>query len=183
MGEGAGVLVVEDLEHALARHAPRIYAEVRGYGTTNDAYNMLAPRPDGEDAAHAMCLALEDAGIRPTEVEYVNAHASSTPIGDRAEAAAIRTALGERGVRVPVSGTKGLHGHPLGAAPGIELAITALALRGQFLPGTANFTSSEPDLGPLNVLGPCGRPASFSIALKNAFGFGGMNASLVLSKI
>ncbi|MBV9579603.1 MAG: beta-ketoacyl-[acyl-carrier-protein] synthase family protein [Chloroflexi bacterium] len=183
MSEGAGVLVLEDLEHASARHAPHIYAELRGYGATNDAHNMLAPRPDGEDAARAMCLALEDARVWSSAVEYVNAHASSTPIGDRAEATAIRRALGRHGTRVPVSGTKGLHGHPLGASAGIEVAITALALCHEFLPGTANFQSSEPDLGPLNVLDPRGRTQSFSVAIKNAFGFGGINATLVLSRV
>lgn len=183
MAEGAGMLVLEDLELAQARKAPRLYAEIRGYAMTNDAHNMLAPREDGEQAARSISLALEDAGVLPAEVDYVNAHASATLIGDRAEAAAIRCALGEHGRLVPVSASKGVLGHPLGASGGIETAITALALREGFLPGTANFVASEPELGPLTVLGPNGRRTTARVAVKNAFGFGGINAALILGRV
>lgn len=181
MGEGAAMLVLEPLDAARARGA-RVYAEVRGYGTTNDAHHMLAPLEDGSQAARAITLALEDAGVRPEAVDYVNAHASATPIGDRAEAAAIRLALGTaHAARVPVSGTKGLYGHPLGAAGAVEAAISALAIREGWLPGTGNLTCPEPDLG-LNLLGPEGLASAPEVVLSNSFGFGGINAALVLAR-
>jgi 3-oxoacyl-[acyl-carrier-protein] synthase II len=180
MGEGAAMLLLEDLARARARGA-RVYAEVSGYATTNDAYNMLAPRPGGEQAARAMLLALADAGLAAEDVEYVNAHASATPIGDAAEAAAIRRALGpERARAVPVSGLKGLYGHPLGASGAIETAVCALAMERGFVPGTANLVEPDADCG-LNVVGPLGLAASPRTVLNNAFGFGGINAALVLT--
>jgi 3-oxoacyl-[acyl-carrier-protein] synthase II len=178
MGEGAGMLVLESFEHAEARGA-HIYAELRGYATTNDAHHMLAPLPDGRQATRAMCLALQDAQIEPGDVDYVNAHASATPIGDRAEATAICAALGARAREVPVSGTKGLYGHPLGASGAIETVICALAIEHSFVPGTANLTQPDPD-NPLHVLGPEGVRYRPRVVLNNAFGFGGINASLVL---
>ena len=180
MSEGAGVLVLESLEHARARRA-HIYAELLGYGTTNDAHHMLEPLPDGRQAARAIQLALEDARVKSDDVDYVNAHASSTPLGDRAEAVAIRRALGAHGARVPVSGTKGLFGHPLGAAGAIELAITAMAIEAGRLPGTTNLESPDPWLG-LNLVPPAGQRQQVGLVLKNAFGFGGINAALVLAK-
>jgi 3-oxoacyl-[acyl-carrier-protein] synthase II len=180
MSEGAAMLVLESHEHARERGA-HVYAEVLGFGTTNDAHHMLEPLPDGSQAARAIRLALEDAGARPDAVDFVYAHASSTPIGDRAEAAAIRTALGEHARRVPVSGTKGLFGHPLGAAGAVETAIAALAIDAGWLPGTTNLEAPEPGLG-LNLLPPGGSTQGVRVVLKNAFGFGGINAVLVLGR-
>ena len=142
---------------------------------------MLAPLADGRQAARAIQLALLDAGIQASDVEYVNAHASATQIGDRAEAAAIRLALGSHGACVPVSGTKGLYGHPLGASGAIEVAICALALARGFLPGTANLAHLDLDLG-LNVLPPDGLERTVQTILTNSFGFGGINAALILSR-
>ena len=181
MSEGAAMLVLESVEHARARGA-HIYAEVRGYGMTNDAHHMLEPLPDGTQAARAMLLALEDAGVRPDELDYVNAHASSTVIGDRAEARAIRYALGGHAERVPVSGVKGLLGHPLGASGAIETAIAALAMEAGYAPGTANLEEADSDLG-LNLVPPRGAACELRAVLKNSFGFGGINAALVLTKI
>lgn len=181
MGEGAAVLVLEEREAALRRGA-RVYAEVAGYGTTNDAYHMTAPRPDGAQAARAILSAMADARIGPDEIGYINAHASSTPAGDVAEALAIRRALGSAGERVPVSGTKGLYGHPLGAAGAIEAAITALALHHGLLPATCNLQQPDGEAG-LNLIPHQqmreGRPRW---ALSNSFGFGGINACLALAR-
>jgi 3-oxoacyl-[acyl-carrier-protein] synthase II len=181
MGEGAAMLVLESLEHALDRGA-HVYAEVRGYGMTNDAHHMLAPLPNGEQAARAICLAMADAGVEPADVDYVNAHASATPIGDRAEARAIECALGEHVSRVPVSGTKGLYGHPLGASGAIETAISALAIARGFLPGTTNLAHADVDNG-LNLIGPAGLAQQPAVVINNAFGFGGINAALVLAAV
>jgi 3-oxoacyl-[acyl-carrier-protein] synthase II len=180
MGEGAAVLVLEELERARGRGA-RIYAELRGYGTTNDAHHMLAPLGDGREAARAIRLALADAGLGPDDVEYVNAHASATPIGDRAEAAALRLALGDHVAHVPVSGTKGLYGHPLGASGAIEAAICALAIARGLLPGTTNLSEPDPDIA-LNLIPPAGLSRSPRVVLNTAFGFGGINSALILSR-
>ena len=180
MGEGAAVLVLERLDRAQTRGA-RVYAEIRGYATTIDAHHMLVPLPDGREAARAIRLALSDAGVEPGDVDYVNAHASATPIGDRAEAEAIHQALGEHGSRVPVSGTKGLYGHPLGASGAIEACICALALERSFLPGTGNLVKSDPE-NPLNLIGPAGLERRARVVLSNSCGFGGTNAALVLAR-
>jgi 3-oxoacyl-[acyl-carrier-protein] synthase II len=179
MGEGAAMLVLESLEHALARGA-QVYAEVRGYGTTNDAFQMLAPLASGEQAGRAIQLAMHDAGVGPADIDYVNAHASATPIGDRAEARAIQCALGDEAARVPVSGTKGLYGHPLGASGAIEMAISALAIARGSLPGTTNLVQPDAD-NTLNLIGPAGLDQQPSVVINNAFGFGGINAALVLA--
>jgi 3-oxoacyl-[acyl-carrier-protein] synthase II len=185
MGEGAAVLVLEELGHALGRDA-RIYAEVCGYGSTNDAYHPTAPRPDGAEAARAMRRALVDGGVDAAEVDYVNAHGSSTPLGDRAEAVALREVFGERLAKLPVSGTKPLYGHPLGASGAIEAAIVCLALAAGERPPSINFVASEPgtpeaslDLVGTNGHAPGGAPR---VALSNSFGFGGINASLVVRR-
>jgi 3-oxoacyl-[acyl-carrier-protein] synthase II len=178
MGEGAAMLVLESLEHAHARDA-RTYAEVRGYGATNDAHHIVTPLPNGSQAARAICIALEEAGADPEDVEYVNAHASSTRLGDRAEAVAVSAALGEYAIRVPISGTKGLYGHPMGASPAIETAISALAIARGFVPGTTNLEQPDAD-STLNLIEPGGLELQPRIVLKNAFGFGGVNAALVL---
>jgi 3-oxoacyl-[acyl-carrier-protein] synthase II len=183
MGEGACVLMLEELDHALARDA-RIYAEVAGYGTTNDAYHMTAPRPDGSEAARAMQLALADAGAGPRDVDYVNAHGSSTPLGDRAEAVALGRVFGPRLGHVLVSGTKPLYGHPLGASGAIEAAVVALALRHGFLPATPNHQEASPDSpeSRLRLVPPGGVRLPAQVALTNSFGFGGINACLVLRR-
>lgn len=178
MAEAACVLVVESLGHALARRAEPL-AELLGYGATSDAYHMCVPRPSGEEAARAMTLALADAGLGPGAVGYVNAHATGTPLGDPAEARAIRLALGEQAPRVPVSGTKGLHGHALGASPAVETAITVLALSHGWLPETANLRHPDPECS-LRFVPRGGLSVPATLALKNAFGFGGINACLAL---
>jgi 3-oxoacyl-[acyl-carrier-protein] synthase II len=180
MGEGSAVLVLEERGHALRRNA-RIYAELLGYGQSNDAYHMTAPRPDGSESARAIRMALKSASIDPSEVEYVNAHATGTELGDRAESRAIHSALGAGAERVPVSGTKGLYGHALGASGAIEVAITALALCCGYLPGTRNLQHVD-DQCALAVLSPGGKMASVGCALTTSFGFGGANAALILAQ-
>lgn len=177
MGEGAAVLVLESAEHASRRDA-RVLAELLGYGVTNDAYHMTAPRPDGALAARAIELALLDAGVDVADVDYMNAHASGTPLGDEAESHAIVRALGSRTASVPVSATKGLYGHPLGASGAIEAAICSLAIREHFIPGTANLETPDDDCE-LNLVGSAGLDRSVAIAVSNSFGFGGTNVSLV----
>jgi 3-oxoacyl-[acyl-carrier-protein] synthase II len=180
MGEGAAVVILEELQHALKRGV-RPYAEVLGYGLTNDAYHMTEPLPSAKQAARAIELALDDARVSPKQIGYVNAHATGTPMGDAAEAAAIRLALRKHAETVYVSGTKGLHGHPLGATGAIETAITALALDRGWLPPTANLVSPD-SACELNHVPSCGQPINIEYAIKNSFGFGGINASLVLGR-
>lgn len=179
MAEGSAILLLEAREHAIARGA-RIYAEVLGYGQTNDAYHMTAPRPDGSQAARAMRLALSDAGVEARHIDYVNAHGSSTPLNDSTEVLATRMALGARAEEVPVTGTKGLHGHALGASGAIELAIASLALERRWVPGTSNLRTPDPACD-LQHLPGCGIAGDIGLALCNSFGFGGINASLVLA--
>lgn len=180
MGEGASVLVLEELERARARGAP-IYAEVLGYGQTNDAHHMTAPRPDGSQAARAMRLALADAHVAPGEIDYVNAHASSTPLNDPTETMAIKQVLGERARHVPVSGTKGYYGHALGASGAIEAAICALALARDWLPPTVNLEVPD-DACDLAHVPAGGAAASVEHVISNSFGFGGINAALVFRR-
>jgi len=180
MGEGAAVLVLEERQHALARGA-RIYAEIAGYGCTNDAYHMTAPRPDGRQAARAMRLALDDARVTPGEVGYINAHGSSTPLNDTTETAAIKQVFGDHAYRLTVSGTKGYYGHALGASGAIEAAICALAMEHRWLPPTINLERPDPACD-LDCLPGDGRAAAPDVVLSNSFGFGGINASLVLRR-
>lgn len=180
MGEGAAVLVMETLAHAEARGAT-IYAEVLGYATTNDAYHMTAPRPDGTSVARAMRDALATADLTPDAIDYVNAHGSSTPLNDRTETLAIRAVLGGHADEIPVSGTKGMTAHALGATGAIETAICALALTHQTVPGTANLVTPGPGCD-LDYVPGGPRPHAMRYLLKNSFGFGGMNASLVLGR-
>ena len=176
MGEGAAMFVMEERDHALARHAP-IYAEVLGYAGNNDAYHMLAPRPDASVAARCIREALKDAKLAPHAIGYINAHATGTPLGDQAEALAIRQVFGERAI--PVSSTKPAHAHALGASGAIEVAICCLALRHEYLPPTLHLEQS--DCG-LDCIPKIGRKARIDYILKNSFGFGGINASLVLAR-
>jgi len=179
MGEGAAVLVLEERQAAMKRGA-RIVAEVLGYGASNDAYHMTAPRPDGREAARAICMALGDAGIGAERIGYINAHGSSTTLNEPAEAHAIQAAFGPRTANIPVSSTKGLYGHALGASGAFEAAITAMALDRGVLPGTCNLQDPDPAIE-LNLLLTSTR-AEPDAALSNSFGFGGMNAALVLGR-
>ena len=179
MGEAAAILVLEEREAALRRGA-RAIAEIRGFGATNDAYHMTAPRPDGRDAARAITTALADGRLAPEGIGYINAHASSTPLNEVAEARAIALALGPAARSVAVSGTKGLYGHALGASGAVEAAITAMAIDRGILPGTCNLERLDPEIE-LDVLADP-REARVEAALSNSFGFGGMNAALVLGR-
>jgi len=183
MGEGAALLVLEAADIAEARGAEP-YAELLGYGATSDAFHMVQPRPDGSQAARAASIALADARVAPDEIEYVNAHASSTPLGDLAEARAIALALGDRAARIPVSGTKALYGHPLGASGGIEAAICALAIRDGWLPASVGLHEPDPEIDALLPgLLRAGRSGRYERILSTSFGFGGLNAALVLGAI
>jgi 3-oxoacyl-[acyl-carrier-protein] synthase II len=183
MGEGGALLVLEEAKAADRRGATP-YAELLGYGATSDAHHMVQPRADGREAARAATIALDDAGVDPGEIDYVNAHASSTPIGDVAEARAITIALGERAANVPVSGTKAYYGHPLGASGAIEAAICALAIRDGWAPPSVNLVAPEPELGGLlpGLLRE-GRAGTYRRVLSTSFGFGGLNAALVLGSV
>jgi 3-oxoacyl-[acyl-carrier-protein] synthase II len=181
MAEGACLLVLENLAHARARGA-RVYAEIAGYSTTNDAFHMTAPRPDAVQAARAIRGALDDACLPPDAIGYVNAHGSSTMLNDATECKAVRIGLGSHADRVAVSGTKGLHGHALGATGAIELAICAMALERGSLPGTANLEHLDSACD-LDIIAPEGRQMQVEHLLSNSFGFGGVNASLVLSAV
>lgn len=178
MAEGSGILVLERYEDAVARDA-RIYAEITGFGTSNDAHHMAAPLPDGSETARAMKRALDDAAVVPDEIETINAHGSSTPLGDRAEMNAYASVFGERASRIPISATKGQHGHALGATGAWELAISALTLSERVLPATANFTQTDD-----GCTIDCRRTVSTvepHVLLSNSSGFGGINTALVLS--
>jgi len=181
MGEGAAVMILEEYDRAVARGA-RIYAEVAGYGVTNDAHHMTAPRPDGAQAARAMRLALDDAHVSASEIEYINAHGSSTPLNDPTETLAIKAVFGDHAYRVPMSGTKGYYGHALGASGAIEAAICAMAVEREWLPPTVNLTVAD-EACDLNFLPGSGRSARVDHVLTNSFGFGGINAALVLRRV
>jgi 3-oxoacyl-[acyl-carrier-protein] synthase II len=179
MGEGACVLVLEERTHALERGA-RVYAEVVGYGITNDAHHMTAPLPDGSQAERAMAQALSSGGLRPGRVDYVNAHGSSTPLNDATESQAIGRVLGERAREVAVSGTKPYYGHALGASGAIEAAICSLAIHRNWIPPTLNH--HQPGEGcELDYVAGGGRTVKVEVAVSNSFGFGGINASLALT--
>lgn len=180
MGEGSGVLLLEELEHAKARGA-HIIAEVVGYGSTNDAYHMTAPAPDGEGGARCMAAAVKDAGILPEDVDYINAHGTSTPYNDKFETAAIKTVFGDHAYKMAVSSTKSMTGHMLGAAGGVEGIITALAIEDGFLPATINYRTPDPECD-LDYVVNRGREANIEYAISNSLGFGGHNASIVLRK-
>jgi len=183
MGEGAALLVLEAAETAERRGAVP-YAELMGYGATSDAHHMVQPRVDGLEAARAATIALDDAAVDPGAIDYVNAHASSTPIGDIAEARAIALALGEHAATVPVSGTKALYGHPLGASGAIEAAICALAIRDGWAPASVNLREPDPAVADLlpGLLHE-GREGRYGRVLSTSFGFGGLNAALVFGAV
>jgi len=181
MGEGSASLILEELEHACARGA-RIYAEVLGYSLNNDAFHMTTPLPSGDSCIRAMREALADAQVAPEQVDYVNAHASSTQLNDSAETLAIKEVLGERAYKIPVSGTKGYHAHPLGATGAIEAALCALALDRQWVPPTINYQNGDLSCD-LDVVPNHGRSAELHYVMSNSFGFGGINASIVLGRV
>jgi 3-oxoacyl-[acyl-carrier-protein] synthase II len=180
MGEGSVVLTLEEWGRAEARGA-KIYAELCGYGTTNDAYHMTAPLPTGAQAARAMRLALDDAHLSPTEIGYINAHGSSTPLNDPSETLAIKQVFGEHARRIPVSGTKGYYGHALGASGAFEAAICSLSLGDEWIPPTVNLDAPDPECD-LDFVPRAGRAARVEHVMSNSFGFGGINAALVLRR-
>ncbi len=180
MAEGAAVLVLEERGRALARGAP-VYAEVCGFGLTNDAHHMTAPRPDGRQAARAIRIALADAHVEPHEVGYLNAHGSSTPLNDPTETGSIKQVFGEHAQRLALSGTKGYYGHALGASGAIEAAICALASRRGWVPPTVNLETPDPACDLTHVTGD-GREMEPEYLVSNSFGFGGINAALVFRR-
>lgn len=180
VAEGAAMLMLEDLEHALARGA-KIYAEVLGYGHTSDAYHVTAPLETGEGAAKAIELALRDANLKPEDLDYINAHGTSTPLNDKSETLAIKTALGEQAYEIPISSTKSVTGHLMGAAGAVEAVFTIMAIRDGFVPPTVNLDNQDPECD-LNYTPNVGVPHPIDIAMSNSFGFGGHNAVLIFGK-
>jgi 3-oxoacyl-(acyl-carrier-protein) synthase len=180
MAEGAGIVILEDLDHARARGAP-ICAELIGYGQSADASHITDPAPGGEGAARAMVMALRRAGIEPHEVDYLNAHGTSTPVGDPAETQAIKSVFGDFAYKLPVSSTKSMTGHLLGAAGGLESVFCILAIRDGFAPPTINYEYPDPSCD-LDYVPSVGRDMPISTAMNNAFGFGGHNVSLVFRR-
>lgn len=180
MAEGAGILILEELESAVKRGA-KIYAEVVGYGMTGDAYHVAAPDPDGDGAARVMKAALDDAGVEPGAVDYINAHGTSTPFNDKTETAAIKAVFGEHARKIGVNSTKSMTGHLLGATGAVEAAYTALCLHHQIMPPTINYEYPDPECD-LDYVPNVARPARVGYGLSNSFGFGGTNASLLLKK-
>ena len=189
MGEGAGVLILEEREHAIARgakiHARRrgatIYAEITGYGMTSDAYHISSPAEDGSGMARVMARALKDAGLQPTDIGYINAHGTSTKVGDRTETLAIKTVFGEHAYKLAVSSTKSMTGHLLGAAGGLESAVASLVVDRGILPPTINYETPDPDCD-LDYVPNKARTQTVQHVLSNSFGFGGTNATLIFSK-
>jgi 3-oxoacyl-[acyl-carrier-protein] synthase II len=181
IGEGAASLVIEEFEHAQKRGA-HIFAEVLGYSLNNDAFHMTSPLPGGEACIRAMRAALADAGLAPAQIDYINAHASSTRLNDSTEAMAIKQVFGDRGLALPVSGTKPYTAHPLGATGAMETAICALALEERWIPPTLNHSDPDPACN-LDVVPNHGRPAELNYILSNSFGFGGINACVILGRI
>ncbi len=180
VAEGAGVLILEELGFAMRRNA-KIYAELIGYGYTGDAYHITAPPPDGDGAARCMLMAIRDAGLAPEEVEYINAHGTSTPLNDVTETIAIKRVFGEYAKKIPISATKSMTGHLLGAAGSTEAILTVLSIRDGILPPTINYEEPDPECD-LDYVPNVARKKDVNIAISNAFGFGGTNATLVFKK-
>ena len=180
MGEGSGIVILESLEHALARGA-RIYAELAGYGTNADAYHVTAPAPEGVQAAKCMELAIKDAGLTTTDVDYINAHGTSTPLNDKNETLGIKALFGDHATKLAVSSIKSMTGHLLGAAGGIECVATALTVVNDMMPPTINYDTPDPELG-LDYVPNQARAKTVRVALSNSFGFGGHNATLLVKK-
>ncbi|MBZ0290192.1 MAG: beta-ketoacyl-ACP synthase II, partial [Anaerolineae bacterium] len=180
VAEGAALLMLEDLEHALARGA-KIYAEILGYGHTSDAYHITAPLETGESAAKAITLALEDANLKPEDIDYINAHGTSTPLNDKSETVAIKEALGEQAYEIPISSTKSVTGHLMGAAGAVEAVFSIMALRNNFVPPTVNLEHPDPECD-LNYTPNVGVECNIDVVMSNSFGFGGHNAVLIIGK-
>lgn len=180
MGEGAGVIILEEMEHAVARNA-KIYGEVIGYGSTCDANHITAPIADGAVAARAMVMAMEDAGIKTSDVDYINAHGTSTPLNDVSETAAIKKAFQKDAMKPYVSSTKSMSGHLLGASGALEAIISALAVKYGFVPATINYKNPDPECD-LNLVVNEGRKEDIKVAMSNSLGFGGHNASIIIRK-
>ena len=178
VGEGAGILILEDLEHALERGAD-IYAEVVGYGLSGDAYHVSAPHPEGEGAINCMKMALDYAGLRPEELDYINAHGTSTKLNDISESKAIKAVFGDHAGRLAISSTKSVTGHLLGAAGGVEAVFTTLTIKHGIIPPTMNYETPDPECGDLDYVPNVARQAKVRAAMSNSFGFGGTNASLI----
>lgn len=181
LGDGAGVLILEEYEFAKARGA-EIYCELVGFGMSSDAYHMTSPSPDGEGAARCMNHALKDAGLNAEDIDYINAHGTSTPAGDVAETKAIRRAMGSHADKVAVSSTKSMTGHLLGAAGGIEAVFSVLAIRDQIMPPTINLDNQDPECD-LDYVANTARQAKINVSMSNSFGFGGTNGTLIFKKI
>ena len=181
IAEGAGILILEELEHAKARGA-KIYAELRGYGLNADAHHITSPAPEGEGAQRCMKLALKDAKLMPEDIGYINAHGTSTKIGDAGETMAIKRVFGDAARKVMVSSTKSMTGHMLGAAGGVETAICALTLARGVVPPTINYTTPDPECD-LDYVPNTAREVRLKHVLTNSFGFGGTNACLILSRL
>jgi len=180
MGEGAGILIIEEKEYALARGAT-ILCELTGYGTTDDAHHISAPAENGAGAAMSMKLALEDANLTITDIEYINAHGTSTPLNDKSETAAIKTVFGEQAYKIPVSSTKSMTGHLLGASGAVEAVFSVMAISERVLPPTINYQTPDPACD-LDYVPNSPRKSSPRHAMSNSFGFGGHNATLVFSR-
>ncbi|HEX7828380.1 MAG TPA: beta-ketoacyl-ACP synthase II [Thermoanaerobaculia bacterium] len=180
MGEGAGILILEEREHALARGA-NIYCELTGYGMSSDAYHITSPAEDGDGMVRVMLRALKDAGLRPQDIQYINAHGTSTPVGDKTETIAIKRVFGEDASKVAISSTKSMTGHLLGAAGGLESAIAAMTVKTGIIPPTINYTTPDPECD-LDYVPNTARKMDVSHVLSNSFGFGGTNATLIFSK-
>lgn len=180
LAEGAGFVVLESLEHALRRNA-HIYAEIVGYGANSSAYHIVVPQPNGEDISAVMKLALKDAGISPEEVDYINAHGTSTQANDRVETQAIKEVFGKYAYKIPISSTKSMIGHTIGAAGAIGVIVSALAIKESLIPPTINYKVPDPNCD-LDYVPNIARGKSIKVALINSFGFGGSNASLIIKK-
>jgi 3-oxoacyl-[acyl-carrier-protein] synthase II len=180
MGEGAGILVLEELEHAQKRGA-KIYCEIAGYGNTADAHHLTAPSPDGEGAARCMKAALRSGGLNPTDISYINAHGTSTPQGDVCETTAIKTVFGEHARKLAVSSTKGATGHMLGAAGAVEMVVCARANKNGMVPPTINYTTPDPACD-LDYVPNTAREMTVNAIVNNSFGFGGHNSTIAAKK-
>ena len=180
MGEGGGILVLEEYDHAIKRGA-KIYAEIVGYGANCDAYHITAPDPEGNGGAKCMSLAIEDAGLKPEDIDYINAHGTSTPLNDAGETLAIKKAFDEHAYKLVVSSTKSMTGHLLGGAGAVEAIFSAMAIKDGFVPATINYREKDPACD-LDIVPNEGRNIAIRTALSNSLGFGGHNASIILRK-